>query len=72
MSAFGGSSPKPLILKGLGGFLKVFKQVYVRRKPTDASATSRLTVHSGKNFTGCRNVLEQSSAYTRTFGFAMA
>ena len=71
MAAFGGSSPKPLIIRGVGRFLQVFKDVYIRRKATASTTTQRLTTHKGKAFTGHRSDLTQSSSYTRTFGIAM-
>ena len=73
MSAFGGSSPKPLILKGCGSFMNTFEQVYkLRKKQSMASASGRLTEHTAGGFTGKKDMLTESSSYTRAFGLAMA
>ena len=73
IAAFGGSSPKPLILKGSGVFMKTFEEVYhLRKGRPSASASGRLAVHTKGGFTGKKDMLTESSSYTRAFGLAMA
>ena len=74
MSVFGGESPKPLVLKGTGDFLDVFREAYLLRKSSRTSSTSqRLTVVDKRgHFTGVAGSLTASSSYTRSFGMAMA
>ena len=71
MAAFGGDSPKPLMLRGDAAMLKKMHEV-AKSRASKSSAPRRLVVRKGNVVTGVKKALEQSSGYTAMFGAAIS
>lgn len=78
MSTFQGESPKPLLLKGTGPFLQIFREVVLERRrmstsrPEKRLADVSTQCNGRKIFTGRACDLKASSGYTPCMGVAMA
>ncbi len=71
MCRFGGESKKPLTLRGTGDLSTLARVNEIRKEARPA--TKKLTTRSpGGFFTGKKEDLEASAAYTRCFGIAVA
>ena len=66
MGAFGGCTPKPLLLYGTSTWIKKLR----RKRPSRSSSTSSLVKKKGKQVTGVKLALKCSQAYTASFGEA--
>ena len=66
-----------MVWKSNGPWMKVFRQVALRRKKLRPKAPERLSDHGVKpcgdqSFTGRQDALKESSGYTKSMGVAMA